>query len=341
MTLKRSIKQFVNFILRVYGHEIVQSSLLYDWQKSSQILPRHIDAPLPDGAENYLRQDHPRLKSLQERYSLFDKSITAPLVWTDDQLTPDEVKYFRGDNAYVWQLRGQNMSAINYALTTYYVKSIDNLHLLERLVEDNHFGVFTFPIDNKTVSRDLLDSIIEINFLEKHLNVSSWNNLNVLDIGAGYGRLAHRMTSALPNINTYLCTDAVAYSTFISEYYLRFRHLDKKAKVIPLDEIVTALHSQRMDIAVNIHSFSECRIPAIEWWLSLLAKNRVRYLMIAPNSGNHGGQLLLTNDRHDIQKVVEKHGYKLVAKEPKYRDPIVQEYALNPTYHYLFEMSDR
>ncbi|MBI3562317.1 MAG: putative sugar O-methyltransferase [Gammaproteobacteria bacterium] len=340
MTVRHSIKQFCNFILRAYGHEIVESNLLYDWQKSLQILPRYIDSPFPEGAASYLRRDHPWLMSLQERYTVFTSSIMAPLEWTDDQLTHDDIKYFRGDNAYVWQLRGQNMSAINYALTTYYVKSIDK-RLLEKLVEDGLFGVFTFSIDDKIVSRDLLDSIIEINFLEKHLNLSSWNNPNILDIGAGYGRLAHRMISALPNINTYLCTDAVAYSTFISEYYLRFRNIDKKARVIPLDEIETVLQNHAIDIAVNIHSFSECRIPSIEWWVSLLAKNRVRYLMIVPNAGNHGGKLLLTNDGHDIQKVVEGHGYKLVAKEPKYRAPILQEYGLNPTYHYLFEISDR
>jgi len=341
MTLKQSIKKFVNFMFRGWGHEIVESNLLYDWQKSSKTLPRYFESTLPEDAVNYLRQDNPHLINLQKRYAKFDKSIMAPLVWTDDQVTADDIKYFRGDNAYVWQLRGQNMSAINYALTTYYVKSIDSLHLLEKLEEDKQFGVFTFPIDNKIISRDLLDSIIEIGFLEKHLKVSSWGNLNVLDIGAGYGRLAHRMTSALSNIGTYRCTDAVAHSTFISEYYLRFRDLDKKTKVVPLDEIVTELQGNQIDIAVNIHSFSECRMPAIEWWLSLLAKNRVRYLMIVPNSGNHGGKELLTNDRHDIQPVIEKYGYKLVTKEPKYRDPIVQEFALNPTYHYLFELSGR
>jgi hypothetical protein len=36
---------------------------------------------------------------------------------------------------------------------------------------------------------------------------------------------------------------------------------------------------------------------------------------------------------------VERHGYKLVAKEPKYRDPVVQQYAIGPTYYYLFELS--
>lgn len=60
--------------------------------------------------------------------------------------------------------------------------------------------------------------------------------------------------------------------------------------------------------------------------------------MIVPNSGKHGGELLLTNDGKDFGEVIEKHGYKLVAKEPKYRDPVVQKYAINPTYHYLFEL---
>ena len=59
--------------------------------------------------------------------------------------------------------------------------------------------------------------------------------------------------------------------------------------------------------------------------------------MIVPNAGDHGGELLLTNDRRDIGKVVEKHGYKLIVKEPKFEDPVVQKYAINPTYYYLFE----
>jgi hypothetical protein len=60
--------------------------------------------------------------------------------------------------------------------------------------------------------------------------------------------------------------------------------------------------------------------------------------MIVPNANNHGGELLLTNDGKDFGEVIEKHGYTLVAKDPKYRDPVVQEYAINPTYHYLFEL---
>jgi hypothetical protein len=39
-----------------------------------------------------------------------------------------------------------------------------------------------------------------------------------------------------------------------------------------------------------------------------------------------------------MKKIIDAHGYELIAKEPKYLDPVVQEYAANPTYHYLFQL---
>lgn len=337
MEIRRRSKRLINLLLKPFGHEI--GSLLYSWKKYFRKLQNFTQSKLPEEAEQYLNPANPRLKELRERYALCGKNITAPSIWTDVHVSPHDIAYFRGDNAYVWQLRGQNMTIAGYVLTAYYVKSIDILSLLDTLPEDDYFGNITFRIDNKIISRDLLDSIIEIYFLEKHLNISSLQNLRILDIGAGYGRLAHRMIQALPNIDTYLCTDAVAPSTFISEYYLRFRDLGERAKVIPLDEIESTLETQHIDIAVNIHSFSECRVAAIEWWLSLLQKNRIKCLMIAPNVYNEGGALLQNEDGFDFQKIIEKHGYTLAAKEPKYRDPLVQKYAITPTYHYLFVLN--
>jgi hypothetical protein len=328
------MKNIAKSLLRRYGYGMLPSYLLYDFQKEPRIRERYNKSKLPEGAEDYLQPNHPRLKELSTRYSLFNNKVTAPLVWTDDYVKPDDIKYFRGDNAYVWQLRGTNMNALGYTLATYYVKTIDTFGLLDKLKEDENFGIITFFIDNKIVSRDLLDSIIEIYFIEKHLKISSYNNLTILDIGAGYGRLADRTVNAFRNIRSYFCTDAIATSTFISEYYLAYRKSDNKTKVIPLDEIENTLETQKVDIAVNIHSFSECKITAINWWLSLLENNKVKYLMIVHNSGDQ----LLTNDHQDFQTIIENHGYKLTVKEPKYRDPIVQKYAIMPDYYYLFEL---
>jgi len=337
MGMKTRLRKALNSLLKHYGYEIIDS-LLYEWQKCPQTLASYKQSIMPKEAASYLQQNNPRLKDLQTRYTVFNNEVTAPLAWTDAYVRSFSMLSFRGDNAYIWQLRGPNMNIMAYALATFYVKSIDKLGLLEMLEEDDLFGNFAFSIDNRLISRDLLDSIMEIYFLEKHLNVSLSKDLTILDIGAGYGRLAHRMVGALPSIQNYFCTDAIAISTFISEYYLGFRNLEGRAKVVPLDEIENTLRNRAVNIAVNIHSFSECRISAIDWWLSLLEKYRVKYLMIVPNSGNHGGRLLLTNDGKDFGEVIEKHGYKLMAKDPKYRESVVQKYAINPTYHYLFEL---
>ena len=330
--MKKLLKSILKPVLRRYGYVIMRSDSLYGPQKESPTRRIH-ELKLPEGAEHYLQPDNKRLKELYARYALCDKNVTTPIVWTDGHVKPDDIKYFRGDNAYVWQLRGANMNVPGYAMATYYVKTIDTSGFLEKLREDDYFGIITYFIDNKIVSRDLLDSIMEIYFLEKHLQISSFNELTILDIGAGYGRLAYRMLNVFPSIRYYLCTDAIAASTFVCEYYLAYRRIENKAKVIPLDEIENTLKTQKVDIAINIHSFSECRVTAIEWWLSLLEKNRVKYLMIVPNSQDR----LLTSDHQDFQLIIEKHGFKLIAEEPKYLDPVVQKYAMSPAYHYLFE----
>jgi hypothetical protein len=148
------------------------------------------------------------------------------------------------------------------------------------------------------------------------------------------------MLTAFPNVREYYCTDAVPVSTFISEYYLRYRGLQNRAHVVPLDEIETKLQERHPRVAVNIHSFSECSVAAIDWWVALIARSGVRHLMIVPNSAGQHGEMMLTNDGHEILPIVARHGYGLVVTEPKYLDPIVQKYALNPTFYYLFELAN-
>ncbi len=183
----------------------------------------------------------------------------------------------------------------------------------------------------------MLDSVAEIYFLDRHLGIASRTGLRVLDVGAGYGRLAHRMLGALPGLERYFCTDAVAISTFVSDYYLRFRGVEK-ARVIPLDEIDKTLREHPVDLAINIHSFSECRTQAIDWWARLLSEHRVKNLMIAPNGEGERLQHLLTNDGQDFLPIFERYGYRTVLKEPKFADPVVQEWGLMPTWYHLLEL---
>ena len=332
--MKEWIRIRLNNVLRRYGAEIVPTERLYEWQSVGVNEPRWNNCPLPGDAVRYLKPDNPKLVDLRRRYVSFDSDVTAPLEWTDHHVRPEDITYFRGDNAWVWQLRGQNANVLAYAVNFYYLRSMDHLGLLEKLVEDNSFGNFTLTIAGRQVSRDLLYSIAEIYFLDRHLGIGSRAGFRVLDIGAGYGRLAHRMSS-LAGIERFYCTDAVAVSTFVSDYYLRFRGVEK-ALVIPLDEIENTLRYETVDLAINIHSFSECRIQAIAWWARLLSKYQVKKLMVVPNSIH--GERLLTNDGHDFLPILEQYGYRAILKEPKFLDPVVQKYGPYPSWHHLLEL---
>jgi hypothetical protein len=325
-------------LLHRLGSALLSDKYLYDWQRPGQ---DRVRAASPLSAEEvaYLHHGNPCLQALQTRYEAMSACVTTPLDWTPKYIQSNDLHLFRGDNAYIWQVRGAFLNPKAYALTVYYVRALDTLGLLDLLEEDGAYGACTFTIAGKVVSRDLLDSILEIYFLDRHLKVSRHPNLRVLDIGAGYGRLAHRMVAALPNVTRYCCTDAVALSTFLSEYYLKVRQVEDRAVVAPLDTIESTLSTHPVDLAINIHSWSECTVAAINWWVSLLAAHQVRHVMIVPNAGAHGGEKLLTNDRQNMETVLTRHGYRLVAKEPKYLDPLVQRYAVNPTYYYLFVLA--
>jgi hypothetical protein len=318
----------INALLRRFGYQLIASAGRQDIQSGAP-------APLPAGAEDRLRPDHPRLLELERAYAQFDSRVVTPLLWERRHVSPYDLRYFRGDNAYVWQIR-DGAAETNYALTAYYVMATDGLGLLDKLGEDELFGAHTFTAGGRRVSRDLLDSIMEIGFLERELALSSRRDFSIVDIGAGYGRLAHRVVSAFPGVSAYFCADAVAVSTFVCEYYLDFRAVADRARVLRLDNLEAGLAGRRIDLAINVHSFSECAPAAVEWWVELLDRLEVRHLMVVPNQGDHGGRRLTNIRGADLLPLIERR-YRLSVKAPKYADPALQRLGIQPTWHYLFE----
>lgn len=294
------------------------------------------DAPVfrADAVE-YLRQQNPRLAELKRRYS--NHPATRHSLWSDAYLRRElRLDSFRDDNPYLFQKRFSSDAA--YALTTHYALAHDELGLLSKLDDDDLFGNYLIDFDDQiSVSRDLLDSVLEINFLNRELNILDMTPLTVLDIGAGYGRLAHRMVQALPRLEHMLCTDAVAESTFLSEFYLRYRNVEDKASVVPLDEIEKVLASSTVQLATNIHSFGECTLASIKWWLDLLEANSIKFLFIVAN-GEGLGSTEADKTNIDYMPAIVERGYQLKSRQPKYAgSPSVQKYGLYPTYYYLFE----
>jgi hypothetical protein len=296
----------------------------------------HNDAvPLPAGAAETLAHDNPKLVELGCAYDALDIPAAAHTQWRSGWLGRNlSLAWFRGDNAYVWQFRQLRSAAeVRMYLNLLDVESRDRLGLLNTLEEDGRFGAWTFSYGNRPpISRDLLDSVNEINYLDARMSLSSIEGLRVLDIGAGYGRLAHRMSAALSNLAAYDCIDGVATSTFLCEYYLDYRRVPDSVRVVRLDQWESL--ADEYDLAVNVHSFSECSLEAIRWWLARIAERKIEWLLIVPNEPNELLSTELDGSMLDFAPEVRAAGYEQVDTRPvNESDELRKLIELHDTFH--------
>jgi len=286
-------------------------------------------APLPPGAEAELSPDSPRLAELRAAYAALDVPALRASRWRREAVEDFlDLRFFRGETLITWHYReARRITELKFYVLLQAVRDRDALGLLDRLDEDGAFGCWThdYPGHGR-VSRDLLESVNEINHLERALGLSDRDGFSVLDVGAGYGRLAHRMAEAFPGtLRDYCCVDAVPESTFVSEYYLRHRGCVPPARVVRLDEVDAALRPGDFDLAVNVHSFSECPLAAIEWWVERLARLEVPSLLVVPNEPDRLLSLEADGSREDFAPVLARAGYALSASEPVLADPAARE----------------
>jgi hypothetical protein len=79
------------------------------------------------------------------------------------------------------------------------------------------------------------------------------------------------------------------------------------------------------DVAVNIHSFSECSLAAIQWWADRIAERNIEWLLIVPNTGGDMLSTEASGDRLDFRPVIEGAGYELVDQRPIYGQEELRE----------------
>lgn len=261
-----------------------------------------------------LSRSDPRLLELEDSYKRFGGPVHS--LWENHQNGID-LNNFRSDGQYVGQFAERGAEQYQDALN--YIAENDPEDYLRKLSEDRAFGMqaFDLPLPSGeviAVSRDLLDSIMEIYFLQECLGFSSISALSLLDLGAGYGRFAHRLTTAMPNAKV-TCTDGVAVSTFLCEFYLEYRQA-KGTSVVPLTDLAR-LNAGAFDVCANIHSWSECSAETINFWLDKLVQWEVPYLFLVP----HDPRYVCVNKDGSVQSfrpLLEGHGFRLVHERPKY-----------------------
>jgi SAM-dependent methyltransferase len=295
--------------------------------------------PLPEEAERRLRGDDPRLVDLRRRYAALDLPVLESSRWNRDAVEDFlDLRFFRGETLITWHYRElRRISELKYFVFARYVAERDRLGLLERLKEDGAFGCWTFSYPGYgTFSRDLLESVNEISFIERNVGTG----LRVLDIGAGYGRLAQRFAEADGGlVEDYCCVDAVPESTFVSEFYLRFRGASPPARVLALDEVEATLEPGGFDLAVNVHSFPEVPFAAIEWWIRLIARLEIPRILIVPNEPTELLSLEADGSRRDFAPLLADAGYRLARREPVIDDPAVRSLVRLDDHFHLYERS--
>nr|QBK89485.1 MAG: hypothetical protein LCMiAC02_05800 [Mimivirus LCMiAC02] len=253
-------------------------------------------------------------KKLIDEYNNFYKNNNfnlLPTVWnTNRNYINSSFKEndFRNDNAYIWQTR---LGDGEKEYTDYYykLKKMDKLNLFSKTKENGEFGCKTWFVnkDKILISRDLLDSIIEIYFLKQ--NFDNLDNLNILEIGAGYGRLCKRYSDCFQKSNYYI-TDGIPYSTYYSNIYLSLSNFEDKN--IELYNLENKLNNIKIDIAINIHSFPEQNINDVEWWINLVHKHKIKYIFFVPNNPKSNPKFITTNNGDSILKIFNKYNYETI-----------------------------
>lgn len=267
-----------------------------------------------------LSRDNPRLLKLEAEYAklnLFEQSV-----WTEWAKGID-IQNFRAEHGYMAQM--WMMTEERYQNTWRYIVDKKQGWLLRLLVEDGAFGAVTFADpDGYLFGRDLLDSALEIMFLRQSLGWGTNQDPRIMDIGAGYGRLAHRFLNVFEHGHV-ACFDGVPLSTFLCDFYLKWRGFQKdKVDVIPLHQIQEYLdYPQRpIDLAVNTQSFSEMPLSAVDFWVALCATMKIPYFFLEPHSADLIHPHYVTSEpdgtHRDYFHLFEKHGYKLKVQQSKF-----------------------
>ena len=232
-----------------------------------------------------------------------------------------DVEHFRGEHGYLSQLN-YGHDAARYARTWEYAVNHGLQDLLACFPEDGAFGAVTFSAPDGTLySRDSLDSAFEIGFLRDVLGISVASPVDLLDIGAGYGRLLHRWKQAFPAAIG-VGVDGVPLSTYLCDYYIKYRQMQHSLTSLPLSQ-VQHLPVECAEVATNCYSFGEMTYSAIEFWVKLCAELSIRYFLVVPHDYGHTDGAFVSHERDgsniDYLPIFAKHGYRELRRRHKYQ----------------------
>lgn len=123
----------------------------------------------------------------------------------------------------------------------------------------------TVSVADCQIDIDYLLAVEEFLFLHAHMNLSALKK--VVEIGAGFGRTCHAILSLVNSIEEYTIVDLPAVLK-LSHAYLKKVVPGSFDRVIFIENDTEAWHSLQPDLTINIDSFQEMPLEAVEEYMS-------------------------------------------------------------------------
>lgn len=200
----------------------------------------------------------------------------------------------------MYQAQHQSEEAYARALD----RAIKGVLALEPTDLDKEYGARCVKIRDGEYTRQFIDSHLEMQFLERHLPMS---RVGVLDIGAGYGRLARFLSKLYvrPVVYPLIYTvDAIPVSTWLCESYCTGTNVE----TLTLKQFEARYTTLDIDLVVNIHSWNECTYDQVARWLEYVQRTKALYLFTVTYN-YYKGITYHTNqpDHKSFRPLIEKH----------------------------------
>ena len=169
-----------------------------------------------------------------------------------------------------------------------YAESNDSENLLKSLDEPEIGNPLKIFLNNKLISQDLANSLLEYYSIRECFNIPSSESVTICELGAGYGRNAHVFVNAFPRCK-YLIVD-IPPALYVAQHYLTsvfrdkkiftFRCFDDFDKVkeefqdadiaFLLPHQVELLPKKKIDLFINISSLHEMKMEQIHAYFKLI-----------------------------------------------------------------------
>lgn len=181
---------------------------------------------------------------------------------------------------YKFQFLSKQIYKIYVAYMYDYVSRIDYLGILKKVIEPRFGSPLLIEYRNRIISQNVCNSTQEFYSIVQEINIAK--KMEIIELGAGYGRVAYIFLKTLPKVK--YCIVDIPPALYVSQEYLRkifpkeffffFRQfnnfkeiekdfLDARIRFL-LPHQIEYLPKDSFDIFVNISSFHEMRNDQIQ-----------------------------------------------------------------------------